>query len=262
MGARTTARPRTTLAPTTARRLVNQGWQNRFLGGTSYSPLLCYECHSGISNKHCLSSGKIIKCVRGQQSCRNTVRVQHGKVEIQKGCKQTRACQNNVMHYAKTYRSKSHGMTQCSFITRQTLCRCCCKNDKCNGNPIYCNIKDDNRRYLKGITTNHSISLSALEMHRYLFKASNVQNNQRQLNNQLNNINYQSRQQVFTNANYNKKPRHVCDNNPCRNGGTCVRGWGPKYHCMCAANWTDSHCNTPKSLPRRRQQYQLGAQQG
>lgn len=111
------------------------------------SGLLCYECTSDESNKHCISTGKLTRCHINDQSCQNTVRVQSGRMQIHKGCKQKEACKSNqIQNDLRTYRSKNWGSAQCSFSISSTVCRCCCDTNKCNSGPLYC--KEDMQRTL------------------------------------------------------------------------------------------------------------------
>merc|ERR1712224_393381 len=54
--------------------------------------LMCYECQSSVSNQDCIKRGRLAKCQSNQGSCQNTVRINHGRLQIIKGCKQTQAC--------------------------------------------------------------------------------------------------------------------------------------------------------------------------
>lgn len=101
--------------------------------------ILCYQCTSDESNKHCIATGRLTRCHINDQSCQNTVRVQNGRMQIHKGCKQKEACESNQMQNDfRTYRSKSWGTAQCSFTLSTTVCRCCCDTNRCNNGPLYC----------------------------------------------------------------------------------------------------------------------------
>merc|ERR1712136_345750 len=105
-------------------------------GCPKYKPaLMCYECRSDRSNEDCIRRGRLTKCQANQGSCENTVRVNHGRLEIIKGCKQTEACNNNML---QNKLSSSSGRTQCNFGAYETVCRCCCTSSKCNNRPLYC----------------------------------------------------------------------------------------------------------------------------
>lgn len=173
--------------------------------------LMCYECQSSQSNKHCLLTGKVTECQYNQKSCQNTVRIQNGRLQIQKGCKQTQACSNNMKQ--NTYRSRLGGHTQCSFGWHTTVCRCCCQTNNCNENPLYCQ--------------NAAVQVYVDDIESNIGKKKNTEVGRKR--------------PVASQSAWDK---HPCEYNPCSNGGACVRGIGQKYTCKCATGWRDSHCNT------------------
>jgi len=181
--------------------------------------LMCYECQSAISNEHCLLTGKITQCRENQGSCQNTVRVQDGRLEIHKGCKQTEACINNMRQNGA--RSVLGGLAQCSFQWSMTVCRCCCQTSNCNEGALFC-LNNRNEAYVDTLGNNLG------EASRY----------------------YRPRPRGDTNS--VALSQHPCVNNPCSNGGQCVRGEGLNYRCECASGWRDSHCNTPVQTRQRR----------
>jgi len=226
----------------------------RRLACPKYKPaLMCYECRSDRSNEDCIRRGRLTKCQANQGSCENTVRVNHGRLEIIKGCKQTEACNNNML---QNKLSSSSGRTQCNFGAYETVCRCCCTSSKCNNRPLYCAHADlqEIGNGVQGTGKEYTIAnLLRSPRRRYSYP-----NRQRHLRTNPNYFNTQQQQQQVqlqqrrTTRNWwgTRYAAHPCRHNPCSNGGTCVRGFGSRYTCRCPAGWMDSHCNTPISLNR------------
>lgn len=185
--------------------------------------LMCYECQSGISNQHCIRTGRLAKCQTNQGSCQNTVRINNGQLQIMKGCKQTQACesnmrQNNVVGKVDASMRKWGVHTQCSFSWQQTTCRCCCSTDRCNSRPLYCatdKAQNAVAKYDKGSTVLKAVTKQPQLGERIALRD------------------------------------HPCFYNPCGNGAECIREEGEKYSCKCQPGWRDSHCNTPSSRRNR-----------
>jgi len=220
-----------------------------------YKPaLMCYECRSDRSNEDCIRGGRLTKCQANQGSCENTVRVNHGRLEIIKGCKQTQACNNNML---QNKLSSSSGRTQCNFGAYETVCRCCCTSSKCNSRPLYCAHADLQLigNGVQGTGKEYTIAnllRSPRRRYSYPNRQRHMRTNPNYFNTQQQQQRQQQQQQRRTHRNWwgTRYAAHPCRHNPCSNGGTCVRGFGSRYTCRCPAGWMDSHCNTPISLNR------------
>jgi len=189
------------------------------------SALRCYECQSSVSNQDCIRRGKLATCQSNQGSCQNTVRINHGRLQISKGCKQTQACENNLRQnrigrVTNTKNEKWGVHAQCSFSWQQTTCRCCCSSDKCNSRPLYC------------VSDTVQAKVATLSKRQEPVKVEKIKSTgQRNL-------------QPATN---NARDSHPCTYNPCGNGAECIRLPAQRYSCKCRPGWRDSHCNTPMS---------------
>ncbi|XP_041463108.1 adhesion G-protein coupled receptor G6-like isoform X2 [Lytechinus variegatus] len=83
---------------------------------------VCVSCNGG-SNVECNSqSNSIQTCSSSQGACFNEIRVSNGVYNIQKSCKQLRACLNQV----------SSNVRECNEGTTNSVCRTCCLGDLCN----------------------------------------------------------------------------------------------------------------------------------
>jgi len=213
-----------------------QQWRrNRYMNNrVQRSNLTCYTCQSSISNQDCIRNGQLQLCAWNQDSCENTVRINNGRMEIHKGCKEANACENNQLQ--NTVR-KSWGVTQCSFGYQTTTCRCCCQTTMCNSRPLYC-ANADQQAVLQNLELNPINQRNATQQQ--------TQRNQARIQQQQ----VVQQQQPATGS----VDAHPCTYNPCSNGGTCVKAWGrARYRCRCKPGWRDSHCNTPVSV--RQPQY-------
>merc|ERR1712159_525503 len=183
-----------------------------------------------VSNQDCIRTGRLAKCDYNQGSCQNTVRINHGRLQITKGCKQTQACENNMRQNSVVgtvdKKMKKWGVhTQCSFSWQQTTCRCCCSSDRCNSRPLYCISDKDQDEFDKLIG---SPVKPAPEGKKYQEPVDTGSE--------------RARPQAHTN--------HPCTWNP-GNGAECIKLSGSKYKCKCQPGWRDSHCNTPISRRAR-----------
>jgi len=213
-----------------------QQWRrNRYMNNrVQRNNLTCYTCQSSISNQDCIRNGQLQLCAWNQDSCENTVRINNGRMEIHKGCKEANACDNNQLQ--NTVR-KAWGVTQCSFGYQSTTCRCCCQTTMCNSRPLYC-ANPDQQALLD------NLELNPIDQR----NASPQQTQQNQARIQQQQV-VQQQQPASGSVN-----AHPCTYNPCSNGGACVRAWGrDRYRCRCPPGWRDSHCNTPVSV--RQPQY-------
>ncbi|XP_041462633.1 adhesion G-protein coupled receptor G6-like isoform X1 [Lytechinus variegatus] len=83
---------------------------------------VCVSCNGG-SNVECNSQSNFIQtCSSSQGACFNEIRVSNGVYNIQKSCKQLRACLNQV----------SSNVRECNEGTTNSVCRTCCLGDLCN----------------------------------------------------------------------------------------------------------------------------------
>jgi len=213
-----------------------QQWRrNRYMNNrVQRSNLTCYTCQSSISNQDCIRNGRLQLCAWNQDSCENTVRINNGRMEIHKGCKEANACDNNQLQ--NTVR-KAWGVTQCNFGYQSTTCRCCCQTTMCNSRPLYC-ANPDQQALLQNLELNPIDQRNATRQR--------TQQNQARIQQQQ----VVQQQQPAT----GRVDTHPCTYNPCSNGGACVRAWGrDRYRCRCPPGWRDSHCNTPVSV--RQPQY-------
>ena len=99
--------------------------------------LQCHTCLllDGVETTH--ENCPLVECPdNGQQySCQNEARNHHGITTVKKGCKQRQACENNE----KNNWMKSGPRTQCDpSSTTNSVCRCCCTEDECNSEDIFC----------------------------------------------------------------------------------------------------------------------------
>lgn len=105
--------------------------------------LRCYECENAISKSECQAKGSLRTCHKNEESCQNEVRIQGTgrgyKVRITKGCKQSKACQNNILQNS----GLAWWKVQCTNellrgFQGESTCHCCCDSNGCNSGFVYC----------------------------------------------------------------------------------------------------------------------------
>lgn len=116
-----------------------------------YPPISCFTCRAKTVDG-CASSGNTKVCNPNQEVCQLQVRKRGGRVlQIQMGCKQHRACENNK---ANNFVGTNPRMHQCKPKTLSTstpsVCRQCCdKNSNCAINFLRWNPKLGGPQYMK-----------------------------------------------------------------------------------------------------------------
>jgi len=101
---------------------------------TTIEALRCWKCENAPSNDDCLLDGTIEECRPNQGSCQNTVRLDNGNIRIDKRCKQTVACRNNMQQND----AGAWHPVQCNMYGKNAVCRCCCEGEKCNSEALWC----------------------------------------------------------------------------------------------------------------------------
>jgi len=87
----------------------------------------CYSCSGAATNEEC-NANPLEVCGVDAGSCENEVRISGGRKYIYKGCKQTSACQVQLLQNTRgTFLAD-----QCTGKTDNEVCRCCCEGHMCN----------------------------------------------------------------------------------------------------------------------------------
>jgi len=100
--------------------------------------LKCFECENARTDQECILNGSLVTCLKNENSCYNEVRNIHGYWLITKRCKQTLACENNYIQNVRDASIKS----QCNPYNGSSVCRCCCQEDACNADGLFCLDKE------------------------------------------------------------------------------------------------------------------------
>merc|ERR1711920_1155832 len=98
------------------------------------SGLTCWKCHAR-SFDECERRGRQERCSFSQQSCELEIRERRGRIEqIQMGCKQHLACENNKR---QNFVGRIPAWTQCRPESgyEHSVCRQCCTEDQCTKLP-------------------------------------------------------------------------------------------------------------------------------
>jgi len=89
--------------------------------------LACYSCSGAATNEEC-NANPLEICGPDAGSCENEVRISGGRKYIYKGCKQTSACQVQMLQNNRgTFLAD-----QCTGKLDNEVCRCCCEGHMCN----------------------------------------------------------------------------------------------------------------------------------
>jgi len=107
--------------------------------------LKCWTCSNVESNEACIQTGTIENCQSSQGACQNEIRTINGKLSIDKRCKQKQACQNN-----ERQNGGFNGLyvpLQCNADPSGSVCRCCCYDDECNEDLLFCKASKKLRIY-------------------------------------------------------------------------------------------------------------------
>nr|XP_009862474.1 matrilin-2 [Ciona intestinalis] len=96
--------------------------------------LECWTCISNRGIEHCDVTGYYQTCRHGEDSCETMVWRSGSNYHVIKQCKQRLACANNQLQ-----NTKSSGVsTQCNNDQPNSMCTCCCHDDRCNVGDVTC----------------------------------------------------------------------------------------------------------------------------
>ncbi|XP_039254673.2 P-selectin-like [Styela clava] len=102
--------------------------------GSGVHGLRCWSCQKMTSNEECNAKGNLQTC-KANQACLNQILQSNDglKYEITKGCRR-----KNSPICARDNQNVGMYPTQCQSMKDQSICRCCCDTDSCNGPQLEC----------------------------------------------------------------------------------------------------------------------------
>ncbi|XP_078491434.1 uncharacterized protein LOC144747515 [Ciona intestinalis] len=102
--------------------ICNNGEWNATFSPRCRPGIRCMKC-VGETHEQCDNSGTLITCQNNQGQCAVEIRTSESGVQtISKYCKQRDACFNDQVQ----------NIHDCRGGGRNSVCRCCCANNKCN----------------------------------------------------------------------------------------------------------------------------------